>query len=104
MGKILPLLHQKSCAGALDLAGDFAVQVSSEARHATGKDLAGFRREFAEKFRVFEVDRVGRDVKATAGHAAVCLAEVAAALFCFWCAHGRENKSEASYFVSRWRV
>ena len=63
------------------------MQVSGEAGHATGKDLAGLGRELTKEVGVLEVDRVRGDVEATAGHAAVGLAEVAAALFCFWCAH-----------------
>ena len=63
------------------------MQVSCEAGHAARKDLTGFGRELTEKLRVLEVDRVGGDVEATAGHAAVGLTEIAATLFCFWCAH-----------------
>ena len=61
--------------------------MSGEAGHATGKDLAGLCRELAKEVGVLEVDRVGGDVESTAGHAAVGFAEVAAALFGFWCAH-----------------
>lgn len=63
------------------------MQVSGEASHAAGKDLASLGRELAKEVGVLEVDRVGGDVEATAGHASVGAAEVAATLFCLWCAH-----------------
>ena len=85
------LLHQKRRAGTLDLPRDLAVEVGGESGHAAGKDLSGFRRELAKQFGVLEVDRVGRNIEATTGHAAVGLAKIAAALGCLGCAHGGDS-------------
>jgi len=87
---MFPLLHQESSAGALDLTGDLAVKVCCKSGQAAGKDLAGLGGELLEKIGILEVDRVGGNVQATAWHAAVGAAEVAAALFCLWCAHDGE--------------
>ena len=77
------------------------MQVSGEAGHPTGKDLASLGRELAKEVGVLEVDRVCGDVEATAGHASVGAAEVAAALFCLWCAHDGERIERAAFTWSR---
>ena len=85
---MLPLLHQESGAGALDLLGDLAVDVGGHTGHAAGKDFAGLGGELLQEVGVLEVDRIGGDVEATTRHGAVGLAEVAAALRGLGCAHG----------------
>jgi len=61
------------------------------AGHAAGKDLAGLGREFLQEVGILVVDRLGGDVQPAAGHRAVRLAEVSAALWSLGCAHGRKG-------------
>ncbi len=87
-GKLSVLLHQESSAGALDLTGDFAVQMSCKSRHATRKNLAALCGEFLEEVGILKINGLGGDIKPTARHAAVGAAEIGAALWCLGCAHG----------------
>lgn len=88
-GNSLPaLLHQEGCAGALDLAGDLAMQVRCKSGHAAWQNFTRFRCELLEKIGIFEINGLGCDVEAAAWHAAVGAAEIGAALGCLWCAHG----------------
>ena len=79
--------HQESLAGALDRIVDLAVETGGNAGCAAGENLAGFGDVALEKFGILPVDGVEGDVHATARHGPVGLAEVGAALGCFWQAH-----------------
>jgi len=87
-GKVSGLLHQESSAGALDLTGDLAVKMGCKTCHATRKNLATLGGEFLEEVGILEINGLGGDVEPTARHAAICAAEIGAALWCLGYAHG----------------
>lgn len=82
------LLHQESSAGALDLTGDLAVKMGCKSCQATRKNLATLGGEFLQEVGILEINGLGGDVEPTARHAAIGAAEIGAALWCLWYAHG----------------
>ncbi len=87
-GKVSGLLHQESSAGALDLTGDLAVKMGCKSCQATRKNLATLCGEFLQEVGILEINGLGGDVEPTARHATVGAAEIGAALWCLWYAHG----------------
>jgi len=81
------LAHQQCLARALDRVVDLAVEARRDAGCAPGHDLSSLGDVALEEFRILPVDRVERDVHAAARHGPVGLAEIGAALRCFWLAH-----------------
>lgn len=75
------LLHQKTGARTLDLAGDLAVQVCRHSREAAGQNFPTFRHEAFQHLRIFVVDRFDSQINPAAGHRAVCPTKIRAA-FC----------------------
>ncbi len=80
MGAGMILAHEIDAAGALDLAGQFAVQPSGDASEAARKDFAGLSGEFSEVFGLFVIHHFHFDIITAARHALVMLAEVDEAL------------------------
>ena len=78
-------------AGLLDRVVDLAMQLGGNSGDAARKNLPGFRRELGEKLRVRSDDLVGRDVMTATRHLSVRLAEIDAALNCFWLGHGKQK-------------
>lgn len=52
------LLHQQHGASALDLSGNFSVQIGRHAGYPARQNLAAFRHEFAKQIRVLVIDRL----------------------------------------------
>jgi hypothetical protein len=69
------LLHQQDRTAALDLARNLAVHVGRHAGNTARQDLSALGDKFAEQIRVLVIDRLGRNIDATAGHGAVGAAE-----------------------------
>lgn len=63
------------------------MKLRRNARHAAGKDLACFGRKLDEYFWVGRCQLLDRDVLPAAGHLAVRLAEIDAALDGLWLGH-----------------
>lgn len=81
------LWHQVDRTGLLDRVVDLAVQFRGNACHSARKDFTGLGSEFAEYFGVEGCDLLDRDVLPAAGHLAVRLAEINAALDGLWLGH-----------------
>ena len=79
--------HQVDRAGLLDRVVDAAVQLGGNTGHAARKDLAGFGGELSEDLGVCGRQLLDRDVLPAAGHLAVRLAEIDAALDGLWLGH-----------------
>jgi len=82
------LLHEQYRTCTLDLIGNLAVQVGRHAGDATRNDFSALGHEAPEQIRVFVINGFKSKVDASAWHRLVCLAEIRAALWCFWL-HGR---------------
>ena len=78
-------------AGLFDRVVDLAMQLGGNSGDAARKNLAGFRGELGEKLRVGGNDLIGWDVMTATRHLAVRLAEIDAALDCFWLGHGKQK-------------
>ena len=65
------------------------MQLGGNSGDAARKDLPGFRGELGEKLRVSGDDLVGWNIMTATRHLAVRLAEIDAALDCFWLGHGK---------------
>ena len=81
------LRHKIDRAGLLDRVVDLAMQFCGDASHPAWKDLSCFGSEFTENFWVRRDKLLDRNVLPTAGHLAVRLAEVNAALDGLWLGH-----------------
>jgi len=86
-------------AGLLDRVVDFAMKLGGNSGDAAGKDFPGFSRELGEKLRIGCDDEIGRDIVTTTRHLTVRLAEVDAALDCFWLGHGKLKLVLAEFAV-----
>lgn len=71
----------------LDRIVDFAVQLRGNASNTAWENLSGFGSKFAENFSIERIDLLDRDVLPAAGHLAVRLAEIDAALDGLWLGH-----------------
>lgn len=79
--------HQVDRAGLLDRVIDVAVKLRGYTRNAAWKDLTGFGSELTENLGVGRRQLLNRDVLPAAGHLAVRLAEIDAALNGLWLGH-----------------
>ena len=74
-------------AGLLDRTGDPAMKLGGHSGDAAWKNLARFSRELREKIRIGVDDFRSWNVMPATRHLPVGLAEVDAALDCFWLRH-----------------
>lgn len=81
------LWHQVDRAGLLDRVVDLAVQFRGNAGNTARKNFSSLGTELAENFCVKRSDLLDRDVLPTAGHLAVRLTEIDAALDGLWLGH-----------------
>lgn len=79
--------HEVDRAGLLDRVVDAAVKLGGNTGHAARKDLSCLGSELAEDFRIGGCQLLDRDILPTAGHLAVRLAEIDAALDGLWLGH-----------------
>jgi hypothetical protein len=75
-------------AGLLDCVVDFAVKLGGNSGHAAREDFPGFSGELGEELRIRGDYEICWDIVTAARHFAVRLAEIDAALDCFWLGHG----------------
>lgn len=81
------LRHKVDRAGLLDRVVDMAMKLGGNTRHAAWQDLSGLGGELAKKLWISWCQLLNRDVLPAAGHLAIRLAEIDAALDCLWLGH-----------------
>lgn len=81
------LWHQVDRTGLLDRVVDLAVQFRGNASYTAWKDFSSLGSKFAENFGIERSDLLDRDILPTAGHLAVRLTEINAALDGLWLGH-----------------
>lgn len=79
--------HQVNSAGLLDRVVNLAMQFCGNAGNTTWKNFSGLGSELTEDFGIEWIDLLHGDVLPTAGHLAVRLAEIDAALDGLWLRH-----------------
>jgi hypothetical protein len=81
------LRHKVDRAGLLDRVIDVAMKLGGNTCHAAWQDLSGLGAKLAEKLWIGWRQLLDRDVLPAAGHLAVRLAEINAALDGLWLGH-----------------